>query len=164
MNRGLGIACLMLLGLSLGVAFSQESKTNEKSDTPALREPTPVDKMWSFHFEGKKANGSFLELARPDAERKGEGRTLVITHLEVRQRQTMSWAFVEHKKVGNKWNKSVRRSSLFSIGWLDGTTKYMVTGYSSYVGMKFGPKSRPSIEITQGSGNMAVYAEGYWAD
>jgi hypothetical protein len=66
--------------------------------------------------------------------------------------------------AAKKWKKSVRRSPLFSIGWLNGTTTYMATGYSSYVGMKFGPKSRPSIEITQGSGNMAVYAEGYWAD
>ncbi|MHC4849881.1 MAG: hypothetical protein ACYTEG_15715, partial [Planctomycetota bacterium] len=160
MRGTIGIACLLLFGLSLGVAFSQESKTVEPKD-PVLREPVALDKMWSFHFEGKKQNGDFLELARPDAEKEGEGRTLVITHLEVRQRQTMNWAFVEHKKLGSKWKKNLRRSSLFSIGWLDGTTKYMVTGYSSYVGMKFGPKSRPSIEITQGSGNMAVYAEGY---
>ena len=174
MRGGLGIICLLLLGLLLGVAFSQddadeakgEAKTREvvKKRAPTLREPVDLDRMWSFHFEGDRQKGSFLELAKPDQENEGKGRTLVITHLEVRQRQTMNWRFVEHRKVANGWRKITRRSALFSIGWLDGTTKYMVTGYSSYVGMKFGPKSRPSIEVRQGSGNMAVYAEGYWAD
>ncbi|MHC4937382.1 MAG: hypothetical protein ACYTHK_00250 [Planctomycetota bacterium] len=167
MRGTIGVACLLLLGLSLGVAFSQdETKTaepEEKKD-PTLREPVAVDRMWSFHWEGSKEKGSFLELARPDAEKKGEGRTLVITHLEVRQRQTMNWRFVEHRKEGRGWKKITRRSHLFSLGWLDGTSKYMVSGYSSLVGMKFGPKSRPSIEVRQGSGDMAVYAEGYWAD
>ena len=56
------------------------------------------------------------------------------------------------------------RSQLFSIGWLDGTTKYAVSQYKSDVGMKFGPTTRPSLEITQGGGDMAVYVEGFWAD
>jgi len=164
MSRGLGVLCLMLLGLFLGVAFSQEeSKTSEKR-APTLREAVDTDRIWSFHFEGSKQKGEFLELARPDKEAEGEGRTLVITHLEVRQRQTMRWRFVEHRKEGSSWKKIMRRSELFSLGWLDGTTKYMASGYSSFVGMKFGPESRPAIEIRQGSGDMAVYAEGYWAD
>ena len=179
MRGGFGIAFLVLLGVFLGVAFSQEeapeeakekaketneTKTAEKKRDPVLREPVDIDRMWSFHFEGERKKRSFLVLARPDEERKGKGRTLVITHLEVRQRQTMNWRFVEHRKTKKGWEKITRRSELFSLGWLDGTTKYMVVGYSSFVGMKFGPTSRPAIEIRQGSGNMAVYAEGYWAD
>ena len=157
------IAALVLLVL-LGAVVAQESKTKEAGRPPTLREPVDIDRMWSFHFQGKKNKGEMLELARPDAERKGRGRTLIITHLEVRQRQTMRWAFLEFEKVGKKWKRNLRRSEYFSQGWLDGTTKFMVSGYSSLVGMKFPPNTRPTLNITQGSGDMAVYAEGYWAD
>jgi len=68
MSRGLGVLCLMLLGLFLGVAFSQEeSKTSEKR-APTLREAVDTDRIWGFHFEGSKQKGEFLELARPDID------------------------------------------------------------------------------------------------
>ena len=141
---------------------SEETKTAEPKAQPMLRESVPLTRMWSFHFEGKKRKGDFLELAQSD------GRTLVITHLEVRMRQTMRLAVVEHKSVNNKgkqaWKKKLRRSELFSIGHLDGTTKYSISQYKSDIGMKFGEDMRPSLEITQGGGDMAVYAEGYWVD
>jgi len=163
MRIGSVLTLLFVLGLSLGVALSQEETKTVTAD-PVLRPSLDVGRMWSFHFEGQQKNGEFLELAQPDAEREGKGRTLVITHLEVRQRQTMRWRFVEHRKEGNAWKKIMRRSEYFSLGWLDGTTKFMASAYDSNVGMKFGPQSRPGIEIRQGSGEMAVYAEGYWAD
>ena len=155
---------IAILLVCLGAVLAQESKTAEKTRPPTLREAVDLDRMWSFHFQGKKSSGSFLELAQPDAQNEGKGRTLVITHLEVRMRQTMRYAFVQHKKTGRAWRKTLRRSEYFSQGWLDGATKFMVSGYSSFVGMRFKPNTRPSLEITQGSGDMAVYAEGYWAD
>jgi hypothetical protein len=141
---------------------SEETKTSEPEAQPMLRESIQLNRMWSFHFEGKKRNGDFLELAQPD------GRTLVITHLEIRMRQTMRLAVVEHKSVTVKgkqtWKKKLRRSELFSIGHLDGSTKYSISQYKSDLGMRFGEDMRPSLEITQGGGDMAVYAEGYWVD
>ena len=164
----IGIAALLVCLGAVMAQGSEETKTAERKPGPMLREQIDTTRMWSFHFEGKKKRGEFLELAQPDLERQDEGRTLVITHLEVRMRQTMRMSVVEHTKFSRKgkdaWKKKLRRSELFSIGWLDGTTKYMASQYKSDVGMKFGPDSRPSLEIRQGSGDMAVYAEGYWAD
>ena len=133
-----------------------------------LRQSIQLDRLWSYHFEGKQRKGEFLELAQPDAMRRGKGRTLVITHLEVRMRQTMRLSVVEHERIRvkgkDKWKKILRRSELFSMGRLDNTSKFMISNYTSDIGMTFGPDSRPSLEIRQGGGDMAVYAEGYWAD
>lgn len=174
MRTGIAIV-LVFLGavMAQGSEATKETKTSERKAQPMLRESIPLNRMWSFHFEGKKRKGEFLELAQPDAERSKSGRTLIITHLEIRMRQTMRLAVVEHQKIAvkgasqkgkTKWKKILRRSELFSIGYLDGTTKYAVSKYSSELGMTFGQTSRPSLEITQGGGDMAVYAEGYWAD
>jgi len=163
-----GIAVVLVCLAAVMAQGSEETKTSERAPQPMLRESIQPARMWSFHFEGRKKKGEFLELAQPDAEREGKGRTLVITHLEIRMRQTMRLSVVEHKakRVRGKdtWKKSLRRSELFSMGRLDYTTKYMMTNYASDLGMKFGPDMRPSLEITQGGGDMAVYAEGYWAD
>ena len=169
MHRGIGVLCLLLLGLFLGVAFSQDEEKPKETKTTAekpvvTRDPIGTDRMWSFYYEGVQKRGAFLEMAQPDAENEGKGRILVITSLEVRQSQSMRWRLVEHQKDGKKWKKVVRRGELFSQGWMDGTSKNMVAGYWGWVGMKFGPTSRPSIEMRQGSGEIAVYAEGYWAD
>ena len=80
-------------------------------------------------------------------------------------------AVVEHRKVARKkkfgggkfWKKFLRRSELFSLGWRESSSQYTVSGFSLRVGMKFEPDVRPSLEITQGGGEMAVYAEGYWS-
>jgi len=163
-----GIAVLLVFLGAVIAQGSEETKTSERKPGRLLRQPIYTDQMWNFHFEGKKRKGDILELAQPDAERENEGRTLVITHLEIRMRQTMRLSVIEHQKIRHQgkdgWKKVLRRSELFSVGWLDGTTKYAVSQYKSDVGMKFGPKSRPSLQITQGGGDMAVYAEGYWAD
>jgi hypothetical protein len=169
MRRGIGIASLIVLGLSLGVAFSQEEGKKPETRTVA-GDPTPrggpisIDRMWHYHYEGKVKKGSFLELAKPDAEDEGKGRTLIITQLDVRTAQGMRWQLVEHRKAGKEWKKILRRSELFSQGWYDGTSKTMVSNYWGWIGMMFGHESRPSMEFTQGSGDIAVYGEGYWAD
>ena len=163
-----GIAVVLVFLGAVMARGSEETKTSEPKKQPMLRESIQLNRMWSFHFEGKKRNGDFLELAQPDADTSKNGRTLVITHLEIRMRQTMRLAVVEHESVTvkgkQKWNKKLRRSELFSIGYLDGSTKYSISQYKSDLGMKFGPTSRPSLEITQGGGDMAVYAEGYWVE
>lgn len=169
MRRGIGIASLLVLGMTLGVAFSQDDGAKPETKTTAEDPSRPRDRlrpdqMWNYHYEGKVKKGGFLELAQPDQENEGKGRTLVITSLEVRQPQSMRWRLVEHVKAGKEWKKIMRRSELFSQGWLDGTSKNMVAAYWGWVGMKFGHESRPSIEIRQGSGDVAVYGEGYWAD
>ena len=51
------IAVIVLL-VCLGAVLAQESKTAEKTRPPTLREPVDLDRMWSFHFQGKKGNGS----------------------------------------------------------------------------------------------------------
>lgn len=164
----IGIAVLLVFLGAVMAQGSEETKTSERTPGQIIRQPVTTDRMWSFHFEGKKRKGEFLELAQPDAQRQNEGRTLIITHLEVRMRQTMRTSVVEYQKTRVRgkdgWKKKLRRSELFSIGYLDGTTKYARSEYKSDVGMKFGPDTRPSLQITQGGGDMAVYAEGYWAD
>ena len=47
------IAVIVLL-VCLGAVLAQESKTAEKTRPPTLREPVDLDRMWSFHFQGKK--------------------------------------------------------------------------------------------------------------
>jgi len=75
---------------------------------------------------------------------------------------------VEHRRLNRKSNgksvckKEIVRSELFSLGWLDGTSKFMAWNYSGWVGMRFPAGTRPSMEFRQGSGDIAVYAEGYW--
>jgi len=156
--RAIGLAVL-LLGVGLGVVLAQDgSKT--VADPPAKKDPRDyVDRIWNFHWEGSKNNGDVLELA------KCEGRTLVITHFELRQRITMRVAIVEYFKPPKKkrWKSRVRRSDWFSLGGREATSKFMGSGFSTYTGMKFGAWTRPSLVITQGGGDLAVYAEGYWS-
>ena len=163
-----GIAALLVCLVAVMAQGSEETKTSEPTPQPMLRESIQLDRMWSYHFEGKQRKGEILELARPDEMRRGRGRTLVITHLEIRMRQTMRLSVIEHERIRlkgkDKWKKILRRSELFSMDRLDNTSKFMMSHYKSDVGMKFGHDSRPALEITQGGGDMAVYAEGYWAD
>ena len=164
MRLGIGIVVLCV-GLVLGVVFAQEET---KTVAPPVVEQPPViprvavDNIWRYHYEGKKGKGEFLEIADPEGE-VGKGRTLVITNMDVRMRQTMRASLIQHVRTAKqRWKKEVVRSELFSIGWLDGTTKFMAWNYSGWVGMRFKPGTRPALAFTQGSGDLAVYAEGYW--
>ena len=160
---------LVAVGLVLGVVVAQENETTTTAKAVPLKQPpvTPridVDNIWRFHYEGKKSNGEFLQLADPDGE-EGGGRTLVITQIEIRMRQTMRVRLVSHKKLGGRdgWKKEVVRGELLSVGWLDTTSKFMASAYSGWVGIQFKSGTRPSIEFRQGSGDITIYAEGYWA-
>jgi len=170
MRTEFGVA-LLSLGLALGVVFAQEKET--KSTAKPIPEQPPayprvdVDSVWHFHYEGKQRKGDLLQLADPEGE-EGQGRTLVITQLEVRMRVTMRARLVSHHRLDTKkngknvWAKEIVRSELFSLGWLDGTSKYMAWNYSGWVGIPFAVGTRPSLEFRQGGGDIAVYAEGYW--
>lgn len=156
--RALGLAAL-LLGVGLGVVLAQDG-TKTVADPPAKKDPRDyTDRIWNFSWEGKKDKGDVLELA------KCEGRSLVITHFELRQRITMRLSIVEYFKPPKKkrWKPRVRRSDLFSLGGREATSKYMASGFSTYTGLRFEPGVRPSLIVTQGGGDFAVYAEGYWS-
>ena len=169
MRSGFGIV-LVAMGLVLGVVFAQEKETTttEKVVPVKQRPITPridVDNIWRYSYEGRQAKGSLLQLADPDGE-EGGGRTLVITQIEIRMRQTMRVRLVSHKKLegGGGWTKEVVRGELLSVGWLDTTSKFMASAYSGWVGIQFKSGTRPSIEFRQGSGDITIYAEGYWAE
>jgi hypothetical protein len=158
-----------LFALSTGVVLAAVFGIATAQDTKTTAEPMPgrggLDHalVWNFHFEGKKKNGEFVELLTPE---EGKQRSLVITHLEIRVRQSTQVAVVEHRKVKRQgkevWEKAVRRSELFSLGTLDSTTQYIASGFDSTIGMRFDADTRPALEVTLGGGEMAVYAEGYW--
>jgi hypothetical protein len=158
-----------LFALSAGLAVAVVLGIASAQDTKTTAEPMPgrggidPDLVWNFHFEGKKKGGEFLELLTPE---EGKERALVITHFEMRVRQSTQVQMVEHRKVKRQgkevWEKAVRRSELFSLGTLDSTTQYVASGFDSTVGMKFDGGTRPALEVTAGGGEMAVYAAGYW--
>lgn len=168
----LALFCALVVGIGLGVASGQEEGKDERKTSarpPTItRDPLTPDRIWNFHFHGKKKRGEFVEFLDPN---EGRQRHLMITHLEVRVRQSTRFQMVEHRKVkkrksaggGTRWKKHVRRSELFGLGWQDATSRYVASGYSSIVGMKFDPGTRPALEVTFGGGEMAVYAEGYWS-
>jgi len=155
-----------VLTLLLGLALAQgdgETKTNADRQPPGPGWVHP-SLIWNFHYEGKKREGDVLEFLAPD---EGRQRTLVITQISVRMRQSSRWQVVEHRPVRKQgkeaWEKVVRRSELFSLGWQDSTSQYLGVGLGGLPGMKCDPGTRPAIEFTGGSGDVAVYAEGYWS-
>lgn len=149
-----------LLVCSLFLLGNVSGQEEAKSTARPVRNIVDPDMIWNFHFEGKKKRGQFIEFLSAHEAR---GRTLMITHFELRTRTSTRVAIVEHRKVGTRFKKYIRRSELFSLGWPEATTQYVASGFSTLIGMKFGPRTRPAIEVTLGGGNMAVYAEGYWS-
>lgn len=163
MRAWTAFAVIALLGLAVVLprAVGQESKsTTEK--LPARIVVLDPDQIWNFHWEGEKKGGQFLELL-PGLDK--EGRRLTITHLEMVVGQSTEVQVVQHRKTPQEkaWKKTVRRSALFSLGQLDSTTRFVLSGYSSLVGITFDAYSRPALEVTKGGGDLAVYAEGYWS-
>ena len=167
------------LAVGLGFLLGGSPAARAQDTTPEQAAPPPAlpgvgvldpDRIWNFHFDGKKRKGDFLELAALDAP-EHRGRVLVLTHLVMSLPHGTRVEVVEFHRDGAEegqekapWKKRVRRSEAFSAGWVDSTSKGVLTGQSSLVGLKFGPMTRPTLAITQGGGDIAVYAEGYWAD
>jgi hypothetical protein len=171
MRLRLDVALICLLAAGAGYLLSSTASGDEtQTSADPLARRVGVDQIWNFHYHEKARKGQFIELAQLDTQ-KSRGRSLVITHLEVRTRQSMRVQVVEHRKDKQKvqrdgkpyWNKKVRRGEGFSLGDMDSTTKQIRSGYSTLVGMKFDPGTRASIEVTQGTGPIWIYAEGYWS-
>lgn len=171
MRLRLDVALICLLAGGFGYLLSSTA-TGDETNTTAdpLPQRVSVDQIWNFHHHEKVRKGQFIELAKLDTQ-KSQGRSLVITHLEVRTRQSMRVQVVEHRRDPVKvqrdgkpyWNKKIRRGEGFSLGELDHTTQQVRSGYSTLVGMKFDPGTRAALEVTQGSGPIWIYAEGYWS-
>ena len=156
------VVCAAAVALLWQSAVGQEETKSTADPIPGRYDQRLI---WNFHFRGKKRRGEVLELVKPEEM---VGRTLVITKLELRMRQSTRLQVIEHQKIGERrgkpiWKKRVRRSDLFSIGTIDSTSKWVVSDYSSLYGLKFEPGSRPAVEVTLGGGEMAIYAEGYWS-
>ena len=159
----IALICAAAIGLSL-----PDASGGEGTKTTTQWDRVDTSMIWNFHFEGKKRRGDFLELTEPKEAR---NRTLVITKLEMRMRQSTRIRVIEHTLLNeNKqqrgkaaWKMTVRRSDLFSLGKVESTSKWVASDYDSLTGLKFKPGARPALEITQGGGEMAIYAEGYWS-
>ena len=83
-------------------------------------------------------------------------------------RQSTRIRVIEHSEASRRhgkpvWKKTVRRSELFSLGRVESTSRWVASDYDSQTGLKFLAGTRPALEITQGGGEMAIYAEGYWS-
>lgn len=171
MRLRLDVALICLLAGGFGYLLSSTATGDEtKTSADPLPQRVSVGQIWNFHYHDKTRKGQFVELAQLDTQ-KSQGRSLVITHLEVRTRHSMRVQVVEHKRDKVKvqrdgtpyWNKKIRRGEGFSLGELDSTTQQLRSGFSTLVGMKFDPGTRASLEVTQGSGPIWIYAEGYWS-
>lgn len=169
------LVCALAIGFGLRFADTparaQDAAggTEPQAALPGIGVLEP-DRIWNFHFEGAKRRGDFLELAALDAD-EHRGQVLVMTHLAMSLPHSTRLQVVEFHREGDDdgkrktpWKKRVRRSEAFSLGWMDSTSKDILAGQSSLVGLKFEPGTRPTLEVTQGGGDIAIYAEGYWAD
>ena len=150
------------IAVAIGIAVGQETKsTAEVVPGRPVLDPALI---WNFHFQGTKRAGDFLEFLTPE---EGRQRTLVITQIDLRLPQSTRAQVVEHRPVRQQgkegWKKIVRRSDPFSLGTLDSATRAVMSTFVGLPGMKFDGGTRPSLEITEGSGEIAVYAEGYWS-
>ena len=174
MRLRLGIAAVCVLsgvfGLLMGGASGEDGRKTSSDPGAGSLHHLHHDQIFNFHYHEKVKRGEFIELAQLDSQ-ENRGRTLVITNLELRMRQSTRVQVVEHRKDKTKkrrdgkpfWNKTVRRGDGFSVGDFDSTTKWVKSGFNTLVGMKFDPGTRPSIEVTQGSGEIWIYAEGYYS-
>jgi hypothetical protein len=126
--------------------------------------------IWNYHYAGRKRRGDVIELVQLDDPKYG-GKSLVITHLEMRIPNSMRMELEEFRQDPEKkqrdgkplWVRKVRRGDPFSAGILDSTSEWIIVNYDSNTGMVFEPGTRPSLELTLGGGELEVWAEGYWA-
>jgi hypothetical protein len=165
MRKTLGLAALgALVLIPLVSVLDAQDSAAPKMDAPSAAH------LFNFHFEGKKRRGEVIELVQLDDPKYG-GKALVITHLEMRIPQSMRAQLEEWWQEPNKkqrdgkpqWSKRVLRGDAFSTGLLDSTSEWIIINYDSRSGIVFAPATRPSIEINFGSGDLEVWADGYWA-
>jgi hypothetical protein len=169
MRITLGIAALGILAAVTLVSVLRAQEEEKKSVTPHAGAPD-ASHLWNFHFAGRKKRGDVIEMAQLD-DPKHSGHALIVTHMELRLRQSMRMELVEFRPDAKKkqpdgkpmWNKTTRRSEAFSAGVIDSTSEWVMVNYDTYTGTVFDPGTRPSLEVTFGSGEIEIWAEGYWA-
>ena len=143
----------------------------DAQDAPASPQAPNASRIWNFHFAGKKRRGDVIEMAQLDDPKYG-GKALVVTHLEMRIPQSMKIELEEFRQEADKkqrdgkpaWARKVRRGTPFSAGILDSTSEWIIVNYDSNTGILFDPGTRPSLELMLGSGELEIWAEGYWAN
>jgi len=166
MRNTLGI---LALGTIAAVTLVSVLSAQDAPVAPGSAGPS-VSGIWNFRYAGKKRRGDVIEMAQLD-DPKHSGKALVITHLEMRIPNSVRIELEEFRQDGDKkqrdgkplWARKVRRSDAFSVGILDSTSEWIMVNYDSHTGIVFDPGTRPSLELTLGTGNVEIWAEGYWA-
>jgi hypothetical protein len=162
---------LGLLAIGALAAFTLVSVLGAQDSPASPSTPVPsASHLWNYHFVGKKKRGDVIELVQLDDPKYG-GKALVVTHLEMRLPQSMRvdieefWQEPAKKQRDGKpfWERRVLRGSALNSGFLDSTSEWVIVNYDSRAGIVFAPNTRPSIELTLGSGELEIWAEGYWA-
>ncbi len=160
---------LLVLGALVAVPLVSVLEAQDAPASPHSQLPS-VSRVWNFHYAGKKRRGDVIELVQLDDAKYG-GKALVITHLEMRIPQSMRlqleefWQEPDKKQRDGKpaWARRVIRGEAFSAGVLDSTSEWILANYDSTTGIAFASATRPSLEVTFGSGDLEIWAEGYWA-
>jgi hypothetical protein len=164
MRITLGIAALGFLTAITLVSVLGAQEEEKKTVAPHASAPD-ASHLWNFHFVGRKKRGDVIELEQLD-DPKHSGQALVVTHLELRLRQSMRMEIVEFRPDPKKkqsdgkpmWEKITRRGEAFSAGFLDSTSEWLIANYDSRTGTIFDPGTRPSLEVTFGSGEIEIWA------
>jgi hypothetical protein len=166
MRNTLGLAAL---GVVAAITLVSVLDAQDAPASPGAQAPA-ASQLWNYHYEGKKRRGDVIELAQLDDPKYG-GKSLVITHLEMRIPNSMRIELEEFRQEPDKkqrdgkpaWARKVRRGAAFSAGFLDSTSEWIIVNYDSNTGIVFDAGTRPSLELTLGGGELEVWAEGYWA-
>ncbi len=166
MRNTLGI---LALGMVAAVTLVSVLVAQDAPLAPGSAGPT-ASGIWNYHYAGKKRRGDVIEMIQLD-DPKYSGKALVITHLEMRIPNSVRVELEEFRQDPGKkqrdgkplWSRKVRRGEAFSAGILDSTSEWIIVNYDSNTGIVFDPSTRPSLELTFGSGDVAIWAEGYWA-
>lgn len=167
MRNTLGLAAL---GAVAAITLVSVLDAQDAPASPGAQAPS-ASRIWNFHFAGKKRRGDVIEMAQLDDPKHG-GKALVVTHLEMRIPNSMKIELEEFRQEPDKkqrdgkpaWARKVRRGYPFSAGILDSTSEWIIVNYDSNTGILFDPGTRPSLELTLGSGELEIWAEGYWAN
>jgi hypothetical protein len=161
---------LLALGAVAAVALVSVLGAQETPSSPGMQPKPSASALWNFHFLGKKRRGDVVELIQLD-DPKFSGKALVMTHLEMRMPQSIRLELTEYWQEPDKkqrdgkpaWARKPVRSDRFSAGVLDSTSEWLIANYDSNTGIVFDANTRPSLEVTFGSGDIEIWAEGYWA-
>ena len=152
----LPLCAAALVVVALLVSGTATPQDQQEEFDPVL----PPGRIWTKTITKTVKKYEFLELRGPD------DRWLVLNRLELIV-ATHSRAQLVERRLGKHrmWKTTVRRPEqlmLGTAGTFAGTNR-TILGYSSLLGLAFEPEVRIGVMMTQGSGEITVHAEGYWA-